>query len=576
MTARIACLVCLIVAVAAPEAAQAHALLERTVPERGAALDSPPREVAFYFNEPVEASFGAIRVYDSVGDAVETGELTRPEDRSDAVGVPIEGELGDGTYTATYRVVSADSHPVSGGVVFSVGRAGAAPAESVSELLDDSDAGGITSVAYWAARWIGYVAIGVAIGALGFIAVWGVAMRRSRGEREWREAAAALGTRMRALLLGAALAGIAASAAAVVLQGATAGGTSFWSALDSGVVSDVLDTRFGLLTGLRIVAWALLASVVVGTGFPPVARGRPIALAALGVAAAFLVASPALVGHAATQEPTWVLLPADIVHVTAMSLWLGGLVALVVALPAATAVLERPERSRLLAAVLLVFSPLALACVVALVVGGTIQAIVYVGPLSDFVETAFGRAVLIKIALLLGLIGLGALNRRRSLPALREIAERREPPGHPGRVLRRTVQAEVALIVVVLGVAAALVSYPPPSQANAGPASGSEPLGDATLEYTVDPAEPGRNELHLYLFDADDGTQFTAAREISVVLELPAKQIGPIEVELRRAGPGHYVAQSAPFGVSGDWLVDVAMRTSRFQQDETEFEVPIG
>jgi copper transport protein len=133
----------------------------------------------------------------------------------------------------------------------------------------------------------------------------------------------------------------------------------------------------------------------------------------------------------------------------------------------------------------------------------------------------------------------------------------------------------VALIAVVLAVTAALVSYAPPSEAAGGTASGSATLGEARLEYTVDPAEAGPNEMHLDLFDAESGAQFTDFRELTATLSLPAEDIGPLEAELEQSGPGHFVAPSAPFGVPGEWKVDVAMRVSKFEQEETAVEVPI-
>ncbi len=292
--------------------------------------------------------------------------------------------------------------------------------------------------------------------------------------------------------------------------------------------------------------------------------------------AAFLVIAPALSGHASTQDPGWLLVASNAIHVSSMSIWFGGLALLLLAIPSATRLLEPPQRTRLLAAVLIRFSPLALGCVLALAATGVIQALVYIDPLSGLTETAFGRAVLIKIALLLALVALGAVNRQRLLPALRRAADGGESPGHTGVLFRRTMRAEVGLIVVVLGVAAALVSYPPPSEAGQGPVSGSTELGPATLDYTVDPAEPGSNEMHLYLFDAEDGSQYRAARDFRVELELTDKDIGPIQVDLEPSGPGHYVAPSAPFGVEGEWTVLVRMRVSRFEEARASVEVPIG
>jgi copper transport protein len=51
---------------------------------------------------------------------VDEGDLVRPDGASEAVGVALRGDLADGSYTATFRVVSAESHPVSGGYVFTV------------------------------------------------------------------------------------------------------------------------------------------------------------------------------------------------------------------------------------------------------------------------------------------------------------------------------------------------------------------------------------------------------------------------------------------------------------------------
>ena len=219
------------------------------------------------FGEPVEASFGSVRVFDHRGREVQAGAATHPGGHSDRVAVKLRSGLGEGGYTVTYRVISADSHPVSGGFVFSVGD-GAAPAATVDELLAGGDSGPVTSVAFATARAVQYGAIAIAIGALAFLLwAWLPALRAVAGaSAPWQAASSTFAARLRALLAGTAVAGLLSGAAAIVLQGATAGGTSAWAALDPTVVGDVLATRFGLVWGLGLLAWVGLGGVVLALG----------------------------------------------------------------------------------------------------------------------------------------------------------------------------------------------------------------------------------------------------------------------------------------------------------------------
>jgi copper transport protein len=573
-----ACLAIAAVVLALPTSASAHAVLERTVPAQGQTVPAQPGQVAFYFSEPVEASFGAVRVFDSDGDQLDTGELIRPEDRSDAVGAELPDGLADGTYTATYRVVSADSHPVSGGFVFSIGSAGSGSGETVAELLDETESGAALDIAFWADRFAGYLALGIGIGALLFlVAVWAPARAGAAGgDPAWSAAAETFAGRWCALALGAALVGLVASLLALPLQAANVSGNSFWSSLDPDVLSEVVDTRYGTVLALRAGAWLLLAGIVVLAARRLTASGPPAwIIAAAAVPVGFLVISPALAGHASTQDPRAVIFGADVIHVAAMTAWLGGLVAVLAALPAATRLLDPPKRTELLVAALRRFSPIALASVIALAASGTVQAVIEVGSFEALVETGFGRAVVAKASLLAVLTALGYRNRSRFIPALGHLAGSGQPPGAEGRGLRANLRLEVGLIAAVLGIVAVLVSYAPPDETNPGPASGTVELGEQVLDYTVDPARVGRNQMHLYLFDAEDGSQFDGAREITATATLSSKEIGPLPVSLRKAGPGHYVAPDLQFGAAGDWLVVVEVRTSRFDQDEGRLEVDV-
>ncbi len=427
----------------APAVAMGHAVVEGTAPLSGETVKRQPAQIEFRYSEPVEGNFGAIRVFDSKSRRVDSGESFHPGGQGSRLAVRLKPNVPKGTYTATYRVISADSHPVSGGFVFSVGRASASGA-TVSDLLNDRGASGdVTEFFFGVTRTLQYAATAIAIGAIFFLLViWLPALASVAGAGgEWSRASERFAQRLSLLLAVAVVTGVVSSALGIVFQGATAAGVSFWSALDWDVVDQVLGTRFGTVWGIRLLVWLALGGLLVAAfsgarrpvlrpasvGATGLALGRPglrnVTIAVLLLPLAFLAIAPALAGHAGLQDPTAVLFPANVVHVIAMSIWAAGLVTLVLAVPAATRQLEGTDRSRLLAANLVRFSNIAAVCVAALLITGVLQAWFEIGAWNKLWDTKFGVAVLIKAGLLLiPLAALGAYNRRRIVPELREIA----------------------------------------------------------------------------------------------------------------------------------------------------------
>src|SRR5262245_1319509 len=115
------------IVLAVPAAAGAHARLEGTSPPQGATVKHEPAAVVFRFDEPVEGNFGAVRVFDANGARVDEGDAFHPNGEGPRLGVHLKSNLPDGSYTATYRVISADGHIVSSGFVFSIGKQGRTP-----------------------------------------------------------------------------------------------------------------------------------------------------------------------------------------------------------------------------------------------------------------------------------------------------------------------------------------------------------------------------------------------------------------------------------------------------------------
>jgi copper transport protein len=589
----------------------AHAQLLGTTPQSGSTVAKQPAEVIFEFNQAVGGTLGAVRVYDAQGSEVDNLDVTHPDGHQHWMGVGLEPGLPDGTYTATYRVISADTHIVYGGLVFNIGHVGAAPRFTVAGLIGRNESGEVTKLAFGLVRALDYLSLALGIGGLAFLVLaWLPALAANAGAEDgWEDASRAFARRMELLLFTAVAIGIAVGVLGILLQGASAAGVSLWASLKGPIVSDTLKSRFGEVWGLRALVWAALGGLLLAarlsrrgaipvpaqtrssaaagdsaggsttaTAVHEIARRPHLARAwtlpaALG--ASFLAITPALSGHPSTQGPRGVFFPADVLHVLGASVWVGGIACLLIALPAATRRLEGPQRTRLLLATLARFSPLALASVAAIALTGVVQAYIDVRSIHGLLHTTYGLLVIVKIILLVTLIGLGWINRERLIPALKRLASAAGPPGGVGVAARRTMRGELALMLAVFGVTAALVSYAPPIDAASGPFSIATTLGPAELEMTVEPARVGLNTAHLYLIDAKTGSQFTATRELTVTAKLPAKGIGPLPLKADLAGPGHYVLSSAELSPGGTWQLLIADRVSEFEEYSRTISVPI-
>ena len=471
---------------------------------RHAAADTAPEQVELRFSEPVELALGAVRVHDADGAEVQQGDAFHPGGTAAAVAVRLSDGLADGGYTVTYRVVSADSHPVSGGFVFAVGEDAAPPARGVAELLGDQKAGPVTSVAFTAARGVQYGAIALGLGLLAVLLLaWRPALRAT-GAGDARRPPRSPRGRGRCCS-SAAVAGAASGVVAIGLQAATAQGTPLWSAL--GAAGDVLRHALRHRLGRPAcspgsLAGALAARRAARSPQPsrwPGSRCCPASAATRASRTRSPCCSPPTCSTCSARAPGSAGSPRSSL-----------------ALPAATRAVGAEARTPLLAATMARFSTIALAGVAALLAGGILQSVLQLDAVADLVETAFGRAILVKAGLVLALLVLGALNRRRILPALDRAAADGASPGRAGALLRRSLRAEVALGIAAFAATGALAGYPPGTTEASGPYSASAALGPARVDLTVEPAQAGPNELHLYLFDAQDGTQYDVPSEVAV------------------------------------------------------------
>ncbi|MFP5376125.1 MAG: copper resistance protein CopC [Acidimicrobiia bacterium] len=549
--------------VAAASPAAAHAELRETEPAGGSVLPRPPAGVVLHFSEPVEVSFGSIRVFDQDGERLDAGRPRHPGRRSDAVELELP-VLDDGAYVVTWRVLSADSHPVRGAFTFRVGpaAAGAEDTRALAQRLLNAQ-GGSTSVAavYGVVRFAVFAALVVLVGGTAFVlALWPAGL----GDR-----------RVRRLLGGAWLVSVAGTAAGIGLQGAYGGGLALADAFRPSVFEAVLDTRFGRVWAARLAVLAVAAALLALLARRPRARPGRAVVAVAALAGVGLLATPAMAGHAATGSLVPLAVAADVVHLGAVAFWLGGLAVLVVAV-------LRPGDPDTMERVVPRFSRAAFVAVVVILATGTLQGWRQAGSADALTSTTYGRLLLTKVALFAAMVGLGAMSR--SWVRRRYLSPQLAASPGPGAVaaaqgagglrrLRRSVAAEAAVAVVVLAVTSLLVNAVPARVALAKPYSAELAAEDLLFEVTVDPAKAGPLDLHVYAL-TPAGT-VRDVEEITASLSLPAKDVGPITAPLHRAGPGHFAAYGFEVPIPGAWRLEVAARLSDVDQVKASTEVPV-
>ncbi len=537
-------------ALAVVPSAFAHATLLDTTPSNDAVIAAAPRRVLLRFDEPIETVLGSVRVYDGNAKRVDDGHVTRPQADEVAVGLP--SGLGKGTYTVAWRVISADSHPVRGAFVFHVGKPGADAAGVASQVLDANGGSGSVDRAFAVVRFVNLVLILLCVGGTVVLArVVRDQPDRVRRPMWWAVAFVA------ALLA-------VASMAWVGIEGAQAAGLGLDAAIRTSVLRDVLGTRFGEVWLTRSVLSTILAVVAVIAARRGAVDRRAPGLAAIALALA-IAATPGLSGHARVDGGMAVV--SDWLHVVAAGVWVGGLVFLLFALVQAGG-----ERWSLAATAVPRFSSLAVIAVGVLIAAGVVNGFLEVRSWAGLWETTYGRLLLAKVALLLPLLALGAFNNRRSVRRLRAGAS---PPER--RWFVRSTVVEVVLMVAVVGVTAVLVAERPAkaqTAAAAGPVSRDTRIGPFDLNFVVDPARTGMNEMHLYLLDRSTG-QPVRVDETRVSASLPAAGIGPLRFTATPAGPGHAVVTAASFPLAGLWRILVEIRRGEFDQWSTTLNIPI-
>ncbi len=578
-TAALAVVATMLVAVPAG----AHADLVSTDPAGGSNLDAAPKAITLTFTEGVDVRADGIRLLDEQGDDVKTGSPTHPDGQAEIVEVSVPA-LDDGLYAVVWRGVSVDAHPVSGTFTFGVGTSGSgAAADALVAKADQAAASdSLVGALFGLTRFLGFAGMALLIGAAAFVAyLW-------PGDR-----AVPRVRRVLAIALGVA---IGATAFSFLLQGPYTSGGTVADMFSGDQISAVWDSRFGKVLVLRLallIVAGILVRVMVRHRGPVPNWWFDVA----GVTGLALAATPGLAGHASTGRWVVVALPADALHVFAVSIWLGGLVML--GLAAGREGFDGVARR---------FSGVALVCVAVVVATGAFQAVRQVPALSDLWDTEYGRLLLIKLAIFVVLVAVAVWSRRlvhgpgnllRPASGAPQMASTDETPEEaidesgvggvvappmvdappvPATRVVRGVLFELALGAAILGVTAGLVNTPPPARTASSESAGVTVVlgsGDVRLDTELLPARVGEdNELHLTAVDPD-GLPVEVV-DMQADLTNAERGVPPIDVPLSGVSTGHYIGQGITLPFPGEWKLSVTVFVTDVDTVEVSTPIQIG
>ena len=452
---------------ALPATAWAHAVLLRTVPAASVTVDAPPRQLSLTFSEAVEPRFAIVSVTDAAGRGQTAGPPRRSAASPDTLESPLK-RLAEGWYLVFWRAISADGHPVRGAFTFAIGpNAGPAPQFVIPSISETA-----ATPQLLVARWMVFLSLMAAVGLF--------VLRMATARPLVRRVA---GSRLRAVSIAFWIAITVALVATPVYVLLATAQFSLRSAFDVGaLVPLVRVSGFGrgyLDLEFVLALFAVAAAVALWVDRPE-RETRSVAelLAGAGayLAAGAVLLVPGLAGHAAQTSPRGLSLMLDWLHLAAGSIWVGGLVGVLVlwrSLPAA-------RRTAGLGVAVPRFSNTAFVSVLALIGTGVGATLIHLPTLGSLYQTSYGKSILLKVALLLVAMLLGAVNVFRTKPRLAEgdaaVAT------SAARLLRRLVSGEVVLVLATIFAAVLLSSLAPPSKALAaiGHASGSVGPGPVT------------------------------------------------------------------------------------------------
>ncbi|EAE8345800.1 copper resistance protein [Listeria monocytogenes] len=514
----------------------AHAYLENSNPADQSHIQTAPEKVTLVFNEEIEADFPLIEVKDSSGKQVETGKTSVSKKNNHMVEASLPKDMKADVYSVLWRVVSADGHAVTGVVSFKLGDTKATfQASEVPSSVTDMQISSIQKA-------ILYIGFSLFIGML----IFGLGLYPRKEQMSEKISGRLKNITWVALaLLGVAL------LIQLFVQTIITTGVSISESFEPGKLAAFLTTKTGYIWISEFVAWLLLAVFTVMM-FAKKKQWSWFALLTESALIGYLIFAKAQNGHAAASADRIVSITADMLHMIAASVWVGGILVLLFVLP-------RTGKAR---KVWIRFAIVAIIAVASILVSGLLMAVMNIGQMANLFTTNYGKILLFKIGLfiLMALLGLGHYIyiklKNQQLPF-------------------KTILIELIIGTIILVVASILtnVQTPPPPAPKAFDETIATEGEKAKINLRVEPATVGQNQF-IITFTSADGSAKTDFEQVTITTK-STKTDEKSTFQAKLANDTQYFAEGLYINQPGKWEITVHGLTKDFTDINQTFTTNI-
>ena len=539
-------------ALAVPGVASAHAYLVRTVPSPSTTLNVSPPVVALTFDEAVEPRFAISSVTNAAGRQEATGPVRRSPANPDTLVVPLRPHLPEGWYLVYWRAISVDGHPVQGAFTFAIGpNEGPQPQFRVPSI-----AGTATTHRLLVARWAMFLTVMIAIGL--FVMRFAIARPLVRRVE---------GTSLRSVSIAMVVFSVLGLIAIPVYLDIATSIDSLRSAFAVGALVPLFRvTAFGRgYTDMELCFALFCVAAWIAVWVDRPRREHRSIAELMAVSGALLAAGAVLVlpgtsGHAGQTAPRGVSLGLDWLHLVSGSLWLGGLVGLLLV----WASLSAGSRVAGLAVTVPRFSNVAFVSVLVLIGTGVGATIIHLPTVASLWQTSYGKTILLKVALLLGAMLLAAFNLLRTKPHLEAASERPELGPPAASMLRRLVTGEAVIVAAAVFAAALLSSLAPPPKALASVGSAVAHVGPGKVVQVIEKngytikvlVSPNRAAVpNSFALQLTRGGAPVRGADVTLQFAMLDMQMANQEYQLAETAPGIYTRPAPALVMVGHWAL---------------------